>query len=481
MKTLPFAIAASLAALTATLHADAARAQQEATTLIPPTAAETKAAKRVASMRDDALANDTVALNITEGLTTEIGARMAGTDREAAARAWGVARLKALGFADVRVEPFTMPGWFRGAEMAEIVSPFPQKMAVTALGRSASTGAAGITAPIAYFATYADLEAAPAGSLKGKIAFISHSMQPTQDGSGYSFAGPARWTGASLAASKGAIASVIKSVGTDHHRNPHAGGTNWADGVTPIPAGALSLPDAENLERMIARGKPVTMHLTLTPTSLASVESGNLIADLPGKDAKAGMIVVACHLDSWDLGTGAIDDASGCGIITAAAKRIMAAGGARRTIRLLWAGAEEPGGFGGDAYGKAHGTEKTVLAMESDFGADRVWRVQFNLADERLRARVAQALAPLGIARATGAASGGTDVGAIIDAQKPAVVDLDQDGLTYFDLHHTPDDTFDKIDPAALRQNVAAWVATLAILADAPGTVAPENPDAAHE
>ncbi len=465
MKTLKLALFASVTSLALVLPS-IALAQTAAPK--PPTPSEVKAAKAVAAARDAALADDTVAWDIVEGLTTEVGQRMAGTEAEARARSWAKIKLESLGFKSVRIEPYAMQTWVRGAESAEIVSPFPQKMAITALGRSGATPPDGVTAPIAYFPTYADLAAAPAGSLKGKIAFISHNMQPTQDGSGYGFAGPARWTGPALAASKGAIATVIKSVGTDLHRNPHTGNTGWADGQTATAAGALSRPDAENLERMLARGKPVTMKLVMTPRWLGETQSGNVIAEVPGTDPKAGAIVIACHLDSWDLGTGAIDDASGCAIITAAAKRIMAAGGTRHPIRLLWAGAEEVGVFGGAAYGKAHGGEAHVLAMESDFGADRVWRVNFNLADEALKTRVAQALAPLGITRGTGEAHGGADVGAIIEAQQTAVVDLSQDGTHYFDLHHTPDDTLDKIDPVDLRQNVAAWVAALMVLGNAP-------------
>lgn len=472
MKTLKLALAASAATLALALPSFAV-AQSEATKPLPPSPAEVKAAKAVADARDAALSDDTVAWDIVEGLTTEIGQRMAGTEAEARARVWAKAKLDTLGFRNVRIEPYMMQTWVRGAETAEIVSPFAQKMAITALGRSGATPPEGLTAEIAYFPTYAALEAAPAGSLKGKIAFISHNMQPTQDGSGYGFAGPVRWTGPALAASKGAIATVIKSVGTDLHRNPHTGNTGWANGQTPTAAGALSRPDAENLERMLKRGKPVSMKLVLTPRWLGETQSGNVIAELPGKDPKAGVIVIACHLDSWDLGTGAIDDASGCAIITAAAKRVMAAGGTRHTIRLLWAGAEEVGVFGGAAYGKAHGDEKHVLAMESDFGADRVWKVDFNLANDELKTRVAQALAPLGISRGTGEAHGGADVGAIIEAQKTAIVDLKQDGTQYFDLHHTPDDTLDKIDPVQLRQNVAAWVAALMVLGNAPGDLAP--------
>lgn len=432
----------------------------------------------VMALQDKALQDD-VAYNIVEGLTTEIGPRQAGTEAEARARDWAVAKLKTLGFSNIRIEPYMMPTWIRGQETAAVVSPFPQKLAVTALGNSGSTGDQGLTAEIAYFPTLADLVAAPDGSLRGKIAFVSHSMTPTQDGSSYGAFGPARFVGPNIAAKKGAAAIVIRSAGTDHHRNPHTGNTNFEKGVTPIPAGALSLPDAENLERMVERGKPVKLKLVLTPQNIGQQESGNVIAELPGSDPSLGMIVIACHLDSWDLGTGAIDDGAGCAIITAAAKQSMAAGQPKRTIRLLWAGAEEVGLWGGNAYGEARKGDKHALAMESDFGADRVWRVDFNLPEtaKPLADQIAGALQPLGIGRGQQPAGGGADVQAIIRNNNLAVIDLQQDGTRYFDLHHTPDDTLDKIDPEQLRQNVAAWATVLSIVAnsDADLTMPPKE------
>ena len=407
------------------------------------------------------------AWDITEGLTTEIGPRMAGTEAEARARVWAVERLNKLGFDKVWVEDFDMPTWVRGAETADVIAPFPAHMHITALGNSASTGEDGLTAEIAYFATYADLVAAPEGSLKGKIAFVSHNMQRTQDGSSYGYAGPARWTAANIAAKKGAAGIVIRSVGTDYHRNPHAGGTSFEDGVAAIPAGALSIPDAENLERMLARGKPVTMRLKLTPRDLGMQKSGNVIAEIKGSNPALPPILVACHLDSWDLGTGAIDDAAGCGIVTDAALRAAKAKKPVRTIRVLWAGAEEVGVFGGEAYGLAHANEPHGLVMESDFGAGRIWRIDFKLPPQMaaLQKQIGMALAPLGIVIGHGEAGGGADVGAIAKAQNLPIIDLQQDGSDYFDLHHTPDDTLDKVDPAMLEQNVQAWTVVLSILA----------------
>lgn len=418
---------------------------------------------------------------IVEDLTTEIGPRQAATEAEAAARSWAVRRLREMGFQNVREEQFKMPTWVRGEEQASLIGPFhPQKLAITALGNSASTGPKGIEGDIVYFASFDALQAAPDKAVKGKIVFIDHKMMPTQDGSGYGTYGRGRFTGPNVAAQKGAMAIVIRSIGTDDHRNPHTGVTNFESGVKPIPAGALSNPDADQLVRQWERAqamRPVggqgdvpealRMKLLLTPRNLGQQTSGNVIAEVPGSDTTASPIILACHLDSWDLGTGAIDDAAGCGIITAAAKYVMMTGQPRRTIRLLWAGAEEVGVFGGQAYFDAHGKEKHAVALESDFGADRVWRIDFKLPDsaKALSDRIAAAVMPFGVVRGKQPAGGGADIGALVQAGVPAI-DLAQDGTRYFDLHHTPDDTLDKIDPVQLRQNVVVWTAALAILAN---------------
>ncbi|WP_373474078.1 M28 family peptidase [Sphingorhabdus lacus] len=433
------------------------------------------AAPTLEDVRSTALNSDEIAYDIVEGLTTEIGPRQGGTEAEARARAWSVAKLKSLGFDNVRIEEYQMPTWVRGEETAEIVAPFTHKLAVTALGNSGSTGDKGLEAEIVYFPTLEDLRSAPDGSLKGKIAFVSHSMMRTQDGSSYGAFGPARFVGPNIAAKKGAAAIVIRSAGTDYHRNPHTGNTNFDAGVTPIPAGALSIPDAENLERMLKRGKPVVMKLKLTPKNVGMQVSGNVLAEVKGSNPQLPIIVIACHLDSWDLGTGAIDDAAGCGIIAAAAKHLKTLGQPKRTVRLLWAGAEEVGIWGGKDYGSKHAAEPHALAMESDFGAGKVWAVDFTLPESasEQKAKIIAALAPLGVVPRKTPAGGGADIGAIIAAQKMGIIDLQQDGTKYFDLHHTPDDTLDKIDKAEMRQNVAAWVSTLAIVANYEGELKP--------
>ena len=429
---------------------------------------------KVAALRDAALKDD-VAWDIVSGITTEVGPRPDGSAQEARARDWAVAKLKSLGFKNVHVEPYDLQNvWERGAETAEVVAPYPQPLRLAALGNSGATPPEGLTAPVIYFETVNDLLLAPDGSLAGKIAFVSNAMQPTQDGSGYGSNGLARFLGPTVAAKKGAAAIVIRSIGTDHGRGPHTGVTNFAPGVAPIPAAALSVADAENLERMVKLGKPVTLHLTLTPKFVGTRSSGNVVAEVPGTDPKAGIITIGGHLDSWELGTGAIDDGAGIAITAAAAKRLMEAGKHRRTIRVVWFGDEETGGFGGIAYAKAHANERHALAAESDSGADLVWKFSTNFAPpaKAVEDRLAVALAPIGVVRGRDAVHGGTDVEPTL-ALGVAGIDLHQSALRYFDWHHTPEDTLDRIDPEQLRQNVAAWTAMLAIVADAPEDIAP--------
>lgn len=416
---------------------------------------------------------DFVAWDFVAGLTSEVGQRLAGSEAEARGRVWAAEKLKALGFKGVVIEPASTRAYVRGIDMAKLVSPVPQLLAVTALGFSGATPEAGIEADVVYFASLADLKAVPAGSLAGKIVFLDHAMKAAQDGGGYGPYGQARREGPAVASTKGAAAIVIRSIGTDSHRNPHTGGTTFPAGIAPIPAGAISNPDADMLVRLVGKGKALRLSLTLTGKTAESLPTGNLIGDLPGRNPALPPILLACHLDSWDLGTGAVDDGAGCAIITAAALKTQSGGQPLRTIRVLMAGAEEIGAAGGAAYAKAH-PERHALAMESDSGADRVWRAElkFAPANAALADKVAAALAPLGIPRGKGSVEGGADIGPVIAAQKLAVIDLNQDMTRYFDLHHTPDDTLDKIDRAALAQNVDAWAAVLGVVANAAEDIA---------
>ncbi|PEQ13364.1 peptidase M28 family protein [Novosphingobium sp. PC22D] len=417
-----------------------------------------------------------VAWDIVEGLTTEIGPRPAGSPAEARAREWSKAKLEELGFRNVAIETFRTDAWTRGEETARLTSPYVQPLAITALGNSVPTPEGGLKAELVYFPTLDALKAAPEGSLEGKVAFVDHAMRPTQDGSGYGPYGDVRRSGPSIASKKGAAAIIIRSAGTDSHRNPHTGVTKFAEGVSAIPSGAVSNPDADLIARVAARGKPIAIELTLTGKPFPDAPSGNVIGELPGRDPSLPMILLGCHLDSWDLGTGAIDDASGCAIITAAALQAQRDGKLLRTVRVLWAGNEEMGPPIGGAqdYARRHAAEAHALAMESDFGADRIWALRLSLdeANAALGDKIKAALWPLGVVYHPGPAHGGADISAIIRDQKLAVIDLGQDGTHYFDLHHTPDDTLDKVDPDALQQNVDVWAATLKVIANAPGEIA---------
>lgn len=416
--------------------------------------------EQAADVRDRALAKSE-SHAILEDLTTTVGQRLAGTPAEARARDWAVKAMKAAGLVNIRTEPFPLTVWERGTESAEIIGPNPQKLAITALGYSGATPAGGVTAPVVYFADYKALEEAASGSLAGKIAFIDHRMMVTQDGSSYGTNGAVRRSGPALAQSKGAVAVLIRSLGTGKARSPHTGSTVAAPGTVPIASAALAISDAEQLARLLQRG-PVTVKLVSTPVTTPNGMSANVSGEIPGRSDE--VVVIGGHLDSWDLGQGVIDDAAGIAITLTAAKTIKDAGlKPRRTIRVVFWGAEELGLIGGRAYAEAHKDEKIVLAGESDFGADRVWRVSSKVADTGLPlvGEIARVLGPLGVAPSRDNNSGGgPDVGAL-GALGAGIIDLEQDGTRYFDLHHTPDDTLAQVDRAQLDQNVAAWAAAV--------------------
>jgi hypothetical protein len=406
-------------------------------------------------------ATDDWSYRFLEGLTTEVGERLAGTPAMERAALWAQAQLKRAGFDKVTAESFPMTGWVRGAESAQVVAPAPQSLIVTALGNSVATPADGITAEIALFRTYAELIAAPAGSLKDKIAVVTQRMVRAEDGSGYGvMSGSVRGRGASEAARRGAAAYLCRSVGTDNHRIAHTGAMRYADDAPRIPAAALSNPDADQLERLAARGA-VKIHLLLTPTSSPDAQSWNIVAEVKGRERPDEIVLIGAHLDSWDLGTGATDDGAGVAIVAGAGRLIAALPRhPKRTVRVILFGAEERG-FSGAAYAAAHKTEaaRMVVASESDFGARTVYALRLPEGTEKSPFALAltSALTPLGInLSADPARFGGSDFDELQDLGVP-VISLRQRGADYFDIHHTADDTFDKVDPQELAQNVAVW------------------------
>jgi len=422
-------------------------------------------------LRAEAMAGSS-AMAIVTSLTTEVGPRLAGSEAEARARIWAVNTLTEKGFANVRNELFEMDAWERHEEGAEVLSPYPQPLAVTALGGSVPTEDEGLSAEVALFESLEDLKRAPEGSLSGRIAYVGHAMQRTQDGSSYGYFNEARTAGPSIAAGKGAVGYLIRSVGTDSHRFPHTGSLRYREGVPRIPALALSNPDADQLERIAEDGKAISVRIKVDSSEVPAAQSGNVIAEVAGREAPEEIVVIGAHLDSWDLGTGAIDDGAGVGITMAALELIKDAGLApRRTIRLVLWGAEEVGLIGADAYRDRHEAEleQHVIGSESDFGGGRVWKVTADSQTEEgdaLFGEIARLLAPIGVAPGSDdQPGGGPDLYPLIAAGVPTLR-LHQDGRDYFDLHHTADDTVDKLDAAWLDQNVAAFAVFAWLVAD---------------
>ena len=404
-------------------------------------------------LRDKALA-DITAWTVLEDLTTEVGPRLVGTPGMARAKDWAVATFTELGFTNIKVEEFAKPAWIRGAESASITGPYPFQLSIIVLGGTVPTPAKGIEAEVVVFRSYAALLAAPVGSLTGKIAVVNQPMTRTQDGQGYGAAGLPRRTGPSEAAKRGAVAFLMRSVSTSDSRLAHTGLTRYADDAPKIPAAALGVPDADLIEELALRG-PVRIKLSLASTTDPKGVAWNISGEIAGSGKPEEVIVIGGHLDSWDPGTGAIDDASGIAITTAAAK-------------LIW-GSEESGGSS-EAYAAARKDEmpNIVMASESDLGADRIYTLM--LPKDAMKApalaELPTVLAPLGIFISRDPAPfGGSDVEGLQAAGVP-VFTLRQDASRYFDLHHSADDTLDKVDPVQLNQNVAAWAALLYMLAD---------------
>ena len=458
MKTFMGTLACALVLGISSAHAE----HHETSDIYTLAGVSSQQVSQAAALRDEAM-RGSHAWEWVESLTTEVGPRLAGTDAERRARLWAVEKLKQLGFENVIVEPFTIEGWERGEERATILSPFPQPLEVTALGGSVATGADGIEAPLAVFGSLRELERAPAKSLEGKIAYVGHAMESTQDGSHYGYFGRLRREGASIAASKGAVGLLIRSIGTDSHRMPHTGSMKYDDQWARIPAAALSNPDADQIERIAQRDGPIVVAMTLTPQFTGQVESANVIADITGSEYPNEYVIIGGHLDSWDLGTGAIDDGAGVAITLEAARAILDSGlKPKRTIRLIFWGAEEVGLLGGYAYAERHSGELRahIAATESDFGAGQIWQMTHRVSREAQPVIdvIASLVEQLGIAPgAANVASSGPDLTPMVKLGMPAFRFV-QDGRDYFDLHHTHDDTLDKILPADLDQSVAAYV-----------------------
>lgn len=399
-------------------------------------------------------------------LTDNIGPRPSGSAQAKGAVDYVAGELRKLGL-DVRLEEVRVPHWVRGAEWAELteypgqVAGTDQKIVLTALGGSTSTPVEGINADVVVVNNFDELKALGREKVAGKIVLYNEIFDKQKAAAGLAFIsyGEAvryRGAGAKAAAELGAVASLIRSVGNADYRLPHTGYSAGAG----IPAGAVTAEDADLIAHLFKQGK-VRMHLTLTPQKLPDAVSYNVIGDLKGSEHPEQIVVVSGHLDSWDLGTGAIDDAAGVGVAMEAAEVLHQLGlHPKRTLRVIAWMDEETGGSGSQTYTKEHMNElpRHIAAIESDSGAAHPLGFE-----SRVSNNAAELLRPVlnilqsfgGNALQPSAYPPGADIAGMSEAGVPAL-GLMQDGRTYFNYHHTAADTLDKVVPTELRENAAA-------------------------
>ncbi len=433
----------------------------------------------MARIRDAAIA-DPYAYNELEHLTDSIGPRLSGSPQAQAAVEWVAGEMRALG-AQVSLEKTMVPHWVRGEETAELTAwagsapGTVQKIVVTALGGSAATPAKGVTAPVVVANNFAELKALPPGALKGKILLLNHAFDKElaavgQGGSAYGQSVIYRGLAPSLGEAAGAEAVLVRSVGGADFRLPHTGATAYPEGERKIPAGAVTAEDADLLARLSKRG-PVTLRLTLTPETLPHVPSYNVIADWQGSEHPEQVVIVSGHLDSWDLGTGAIDDGAGIVVSMQAIHLLQKLGiHPKRTVRFIAWMDEESGSEGAATYAQEHAAElgNQVAAMESDLGCDHPYGLSYSGPAQMgayLRP-VAEALAPIGAGLLSPSEDTGEDIAAIVSKGVPGLAPT-QDSRFYFNYHHTAADTFDKVDPRHLAENAAVMAVAAYALADA--------------
>lgn len=397
-------------------------------------------------------------------LTDEIGPRPSGSENAAQAVSWTTAQFRAWGI-DVRTEKVTVPHWVRGDERARLVSHNNQKIVLTALGGSIATPTQGLTADVIEVSSYDELKQLGT-KVKGKIVFYNNPMDPELVKARHSFEAYSRvviyrGSGASRAAEYGAVAALIRSVGSASLRTPHTGAMRYDPKQPKIPSAAMTIEDAELVHRLLARGDRVRMHVVLTPKTLPDVESANVIAEIRGSEHPEEIVLIGGHLDSWDLGTGAIDDGSGVAMVMETMRLIKESGlRPKRTIRAVLFMNEENGLNGGRAYFASHRNEKHIAAIETDAGAAAPTGFTTTLKGAALDTIVAKstALDRVGAHRFEYAAQTGADTSLLIETGVPGF-GLVPDPLRYFDYHHTPADTLDKIDPKELAQDTAAIAA----------------------
>ncbi len=420
----------------------------------------------------EATLRTSVAFDTVKSLVDEASPRLSGSPGGKAAVVWAQRTMEAAGLAKVHAEPVKVPHWERGEESGEILAPSAHKLSLAALGGSVGTKPGGVEAEVIEVASLDAIEKLDPKDVKGKIVFFHVVMEREKDGSGYGKAVRVRGAGAIAAAKLGAVGVVIRSIGTDQNRAPHTGAMRYDARVEKIPAAALAIPDADLLHRVIAAGKPVRLKMSLGAKTLPDADSANLIGDVVGSSLPDEIVLLAAHLDSWDLGQGAIDDGAGIAIVLEAGRQIaLMDPKPKRTVRIVFFANEENGLAGATAYAKAHEAEvaKHVIAMEADFGAARVVEARYSGGEDK-RAQflaVAALVKPLHVEISSEPAEGGADISPLQALGVP-MIDLRQDGTTYFDFHHTANDTLERIDKGEINQAAAAFAATAYAAADAP-------------
>lgn len=413
-----------------------------------------------AALRDRAL-KGTSAYDHVSSLVTEVGPRLAGSPGDEAAVRWAMNRLGKLGFSGVRTQDVLVPHWVRGTTEVTILGSPAQPLVAATLGGSIGTGEEGIEAQVAEVASLDALSALQPGAMKGKIVFLNERMERARDGSGYAKTVKNRVQSASIAGNLGAVGVVIRSVGTSDERFAHTGRMQYDLSAPRIPAFSLSNPDADLLSRQLKANKQVRLRLKSTARDLPPAWSANVIGEIPGAERNNEIVLLGAHLDSWDLGQGAVDDGAGVAIVIEAARLIAKLERKpARTIRVVLFANEEFGLSGAKEYARLIGDEhlKHVVAMEADAGAGQVWRLESQVAPEALASldKMRTVLQPLGIESGDNTANGGSDLGPIRSLGVP-VLDLAQDMNSYFDVHHTMNDTLAKVDAKVLDQAVAAY------------------------
>ena len=402
---------------------------------------------------------DSAAWDRLARLTDTFGHRLSGSESLERAIDWIVTEMRKDGLDRPVKEPVMVPHWVRGTESAELVSPRRAPLPMLGLGMSVATPTAGITAPVLVVSTFEELTRR-AAEAKGKIVLFDAPF--TNYGATVQY----RVSGAIEAAKVGAVAALIRSVAPYSIRSPHTGVTRYdtTGTVRPIPIAALTVEDAMMLHRMQDRGEPVVVKLVMGARTLPDARSHNVMAEITGAEHPEEVVVLGGHIDSWDVGTGAMDDAGGVVAAWEAVRIIKALGlRPRRTIRVVGWTNEENGGRGGDGYRDARGAnvEQHVLAIESDGGVFRPRGFGFAGSDSALAIvrRVATLLEAID-ADSISTPGGGADIAPLMARGVPGM-GLATEGERYFWYHHSPGDLVDKLDPA----DVARCVATMAVMA----------------